>query len=264
MAHRRDMGRDLRHDRTMRVAVLSDIHANLVALEAVLAESDVRSADRVVLLGDIAVGPVPVESLDLLASLGDRAVWVHGNCERELLAAYDGTGLESPNAGMAIATAALIQPRHRELLDGLPLTVTLDVDGLGLVLFCHATPRRDDDFVLVDSPVPVWRRALGGVEEATVVIGHTHMPFDRLVDRRRVVNAGSVGMSYGTTGAAWALLGPTVQLRTTAFDVEAAAAAVRGSGYADAAEWERQYLRESPSDTDALEVFTGMVDPIDG
>ena len=200
----------------MRVAVLSDIHANLVALEAVLAEPDVRSADRVVLLGDIAVGPVPVESLDLLASLGDRAVWVHGNCERELLAAYDGTGLESPNAGMAVATAALLQPRHRELIDGLPLTVTLDVDGLGPVLFCHATPRRDDDFVLVDSPVPVWRRALEGVEERTVVMGHTHMPFDRLVDRRRVVNAGSVGMSYGTDGAAWALLGPTVQLRTTA------------------------------------------------
>ena len=68
----------------MRVAVLADIHANLPALEAVLAEPDVRPADRVVLLGDIALGPMPAESLDLLASLGDRAVWVHGNCEREI------------------------------------------------------------------------------------------------------------------------------------------------------------------------------------
>ncbi len=247
----------------MRVAVLSDIHANLVALEAVLAEPDVLSADRLVLLGDIALGPVPVESLDLLASLGDRAVWVHGNCERELLAAYDGTAVESPNGGMASATAALLQPRHRELIDGLPLTVTLEVDGLGQVLFCHATPRRDDDFVLVDSPVPVWRRALEGVEQATVVMGHTHMPFDRLVDRRRVVNAGSVGMSYGAEGAAWALLGPTVQLRTTPFDTDAAAEAVRGSGYSDAHEWVQQYLVEPPSDTDALEVFSKLVDPLD-
>ncbi len=247
----------------MRVAVLSDIHANLVALEAVLAEPDVLSADRLVLLGDIALGPVPVESLDLLASLGDRAVWVHGNCERELLAAYDGTGVESPNGGMATATAALLQPRHRELIDGLPLTVTLEVDGLGQVLFCHATPRRDDDFVLVDSPVPVWRRALEGVEQATVVMGHTHMPFDRLVDRRRVVNAGSVGMSYGAEGAAWALLGPTVQLRATPFDTDAAAKAVRGSGYADADEWVQQYLVEPPSDTDALEVFSKLVDPLE-
>jgi predicted phosphodiesterase len=247
----------------MRVAVLSDIHANLLALEAVLDEPDVRSADQVVLLGDIALGPVPVESLDLLASLGDRAIWVHGNCEREVLAAYDGTGVESPNGGMATATAALLQPRHRALLDGLPLTVTLDVDGLGPVLFCHATPRRDDEFVLVDSPVPVWRRALDGVEEATVVMGHTHMPFGRLVDRRRVVNAGSVGMSYGAKGAAWALLGPTVQLRTTAFDTDAAAAAVRGSGYDGADEWVQQYLVDPPSDTDALDVFTGLVDPLD-
>jgi predicted phosphodiesterase len=247
----------------MRVAVLSDIHANLVALEAVLDEPDVRSADRVVLLGDIGLGPVPVESLDRLADLGDRAVWVHGNCERELLAAYDGTDVGGRNAGMATATAALLEPRHRELIDGLPLTVTLDVDGLGAVLFCHATPRRDDEMVLVDSPVPVWRRALEGVEEATVVMGHTHMPFDRLVDRRRVVNAGSVGMSYGASGAAWALLGPTVQLRTTAFDTDAASAAVRRSGYADAEEWVQQYLVEPPSDTDALEVFTPMVDPLD-
>ena len=247
----------------MRVAVLSDIHANLVALEAVLAEPDVLSADRLVLLGDIALGPVPVESLDLLASLGDRAVWVHGNCERELLAAYDGTAVESPNGGMATATAALLQPRHRELIDGLLLTVTLEVDGLGQVLFCHATPRRDDDFVLVDSPVPVWRRALEGVEQATVVMGHTHMPFDRLVDRRRVVNAGSVGMSYGAEGAAWALLGPTVQLRTTPFDTDAAAEAVRGSGYSDADEWVQQYLVEPPSDTDALEAFSKLVDPLD-
>ena len=247
----------------MRVAVLSDIHANLVALEAVLAEPDVESADRVVLLGDIAVGPVPVESLDLLVSLGDRAVWVHGNCERELLAAYDGTRLEGPGAGMAVATATLLQPRHRELLDGLPLTLSLDVDGLGAVLFCHATPRRDDEVVLVDSPVPVWRRALEGVEERTVVMGHTHMPFDRLVDGRRVVNAGSVGMSYGAKGAAWALLGPTVQLRTTAFDTDAAAAAVRGSGYDGADAWVQQYLVDPPSDTDALAVFTGLVDPLD-
>ncbi|HET9944035.1 MAG TPA: metallophosphoesterase family protein, partial [Actinomycetes bacterium] len=135
--------------------------------------------------------------------------------------------------------------------------------GLGPVLFCHATPRRDDDFVLVDSPVPVWRRAMEGVEERTVVMGHTHMPFDRLVDRRRVVNAGSVGMSYGTDGAAWALLGPTVQLRTTSFDTDAAAAAARASGYADAEDWVQQYLVEPPSDTDALEVFSRSVDPLD-
>ncbi len=246
----------------MRVAVLADIHANLPALEAVLAEPDVVSADRVVLLGDIALGPMPAETLDLLDSLGERAVWVHGNCEREVLAAYDGTVGDTMNATAAHATAALIEPRHRDLLDGLPLTVSLDVEGLGPVLFCHATPRRDDEMVLVDSPMAVWRRAFDSITERTVALGHTHMPFDRLVDRRRAVNAGSVGMSYGADGASWALLGPTVQLRRTAYDIEAAAARIATSEYADVEEWVRQYVREPPSDAEALEVFTELVDPL--
>ena len=90
----------------MSVAVLADIHANLPALEAVLAEPDVRAADRVVLLGDIALGPMPAETLDVLAGLGERAVWVHGNCEREVLAAYDGVAADTMNATAAAATAS--------------------------------------------------------------------------------------------------------------------------------------------------------------
>lgn len=247
----------------MSVAVLADIHGNLPALEAVLAEPDVVTADRVVLLGDIALGPMPAESLDLLASLEKRAVWVHGNCEREAVTAYDGDWLAGPNADAARATAALLDPHHRDLIDGLPLTVTLDVGGVGPALFCHATPRRDDEVVLVDSAMPVWRRALAGVRQPLVVLGHTHMPFDRLVDGRRVVNPGSVGMSYGAPGACWALLGPTVQLRRTAYDVEAAAGRIRAGGHPDAAAWAQDYLLSPPGDAAALETFTGLVDPID-
>jgi predicted phosphodiesterase len=249
------------HDRDMRVAVLADIHGNLPALEAVLTEPDVTSADRVVLLGDIALGPMPAESLDLLASLGERAVWVHGNCEREVVSAYDGGPADNPNAAGAHATASLLSRRHRDLLDGLPLTVSLDVEGLGPVLFCHATPRRDDEFVLVDSPLPVWQRALVSVEESLVVMGHTHMPFDRLVDRRRAVNPGSIGMPYGALGACWALLGPTVQLRRTPYDVEAATARISAGGYPGADVWARDYVLEPPSDAEALEVFGDLVDP---
>jgi predicted phosphodiesterase len=247
----------------MRVAVLADIHANLPALEAVLAEPDVAAADRVVLLGDIALGPMPAESLDLLASLGERAVLVHGNCEREVVAAFDGRGAPGPNGESARAAASLMQRRHRDLLDGLPLTVTLDVDGLGPVLFCHATPRRDDEFVLVDSPLSVWERALAGVEEPVVVMGHTHMPFDRLVGGRRAVNPGSVGMSYGVPGACWALLGPDVTLRSTAYDVELAAARIRSGGHPDGTAWAAQYVVAPPGDAEALAVFTDLVDPFD-
>ena len=246
----------------MRVAVLADIHGNLPALEAVLAEPDVVAADAVVLLGDIALGPMPAESLDVLAALGARAVWVHGNCEREAVSAYDGEPVPGPNGDAARDTASLLDRRHRDLLDGLPLTVTLDVDGLGPTLFCHATPRRDDEFVLVDSPLPVWRRALAGVAEAVVVMGHTHMPFDRLVDGRRVVNPGGVGMSYGAPAACWALLGPSVQLRRTPYDVEAAASRIAASGHATGEAWAREYVLEPYGDAEALEAFTALVDPL--
>src|SRR5215472_5653936 len=69
----------------MLVAVLSDIHGVMPALEAVLAEPDVGAADLVVLTGDLASGPQPVETLDTLRALGDRAVWVRGNADRELV-----------------------------------------------------------------------------------------------------------------------------------------------------------------------------------
>jgi predicted phosphodiesterase len=244
--------------RCQTVAVLADIHGNLPALEAVLAEPDVAAADAVVLLGDIALGPLPGETLDRLAGLGDRAVWVHGNCERELVTAFDGGEIPGPNGASAAATAALISAAHRDLLTGLPLTVTLDVAGLGPVLFCHASPRRDDEMVLVDSPPQRWAQVLAGVTAPTVVCGHTHMQFDRLAAGHRVLNPGSVGMAYGQTGAPWALLGEQVCLRSTPYDAEAAAARIGAGGYQDAASWAREYVLTRYSADEALEAFTGI------
>jgi predicted phosphodiesterase len=243
----------------MRVAVLADIHGNLPALEAVLSDVEDAGVDRLVLPGDIALGPLPAETLDLLASLGDRAIWVHGNCEREVVSAYDGAGAPSPDGDGARDCAGLLQQRHRDLIDGLPMTVSLDIDGLGPTLFCHATPRRDDEFLLVDSPVASWNAALEGVHERSVVCGHTHMPFDRLVDGRRVVNPGSVGMAYGPPGAYWALLGPNVELRRTTYDVAAAAARITAGPHPRAKEWAHDYVLNPPGDAEALEVFTKLV-----
>jgi predicted phosphodiesterase len=239
-----------------RVAVLADIHGNLPALDAVLAEPDVLTADAIVLLGDIALGPLPGPVLDRLAELGDRAVWVHGNCEREMVTAFDGGVVPGPFGEDAAKTAALIGREHRDRLDGLPLTVTLEVDGLGPVLFCHASPRRDDEMVLVDSPPERWAEVLAGVAEPTVVVGHTHMPFDRLAAGRRAVNPGSVGMPYGHPGAGWALLGPGVTLRRTRYDLPAAVAAISASPMPGAAEWAAEYVAQHHPDTAALEAFT--------
>lgn len=239
-----------------RVAVLADIHGNLPALDAVLREVDAAGADLVVLLGDIALGPLPGPTLDRLAGLGDRAVWVHGNCEREMVTAFDGGEVPGPFAADAVASAALIDRAHRDLLDGLPLTVTVDIDGLGPTLFCHASPRRDDEMLLVDSPPQRWAGALAGVGAGTVCLGHTHMPFDRLADRQRVLNPGSVGMPYGHAGAAWALLGPDVTLRRTEYDTAAAARQIGASKLANAGEWASEYVLQHYSDAEALAAFT--------
>ena len=239
----------------MSVAVLSDIHGVLPALEAVLAEPDVASADRIVLTGDIAAGPQPVEVLDLLRSLGDRVTWVRGNADRELVEYRQGKTGSIPDA-IAPWAAEQLTDDHVRLLAGLPLSVTVPVDGLGDVLFCHATPRDDEEVVLVDSRLDRFREVLGGVVADTVVCGHTHMPFTRLAHRRLVVNPGSVGMPYGRTGAHWALLGPGVQLRRSTYDIEAACArVVAESSYPDAAEWADYFLHSRASDADALEVF---------
>ncbi|MGW1059551.1 metallophosphoesterase family protein [Micromonospora rubida] len=238
-----------------RIAVLSDVHGALPPLEAVLAEPDVAAADLIVLTGDIAAGPQPVEVLDLLTGLGDRACWVGGNADRELVEARAG----KPSA-IEVSNWAAGQLRDDQVarLAALPPTVTLSVAGLGEVLFCHATPRDDEEVVLVDSRMARWAEVLAGVpaDVRAVVCGHTHMPFARLVDRRLVVNPGSVGMPYGGPGADWALLGPGVQLRRTAFDVDAACTrVVAESGFPGAAAWADEYLRSRHSDADALAVF---------
>lgn len=237
------------------VAVLSDIHGVLPALEAVLAEPDVAAADLIVLTGDIAAGPQPVEVLDRLAGLGDRACWVRGNADRELVEARAGRDLTIEVSNWA---AAQLRDDQVDRLAQLPRTVTLTIDGLGPVLFCHATPRDDEEVVLVDTRMARWVEVFAEVppEVRTVVCGHTHMPFTRLVDRRLVVNPGSVGMPYGGPGAYWALLGPGVQLRRTDFDVDAACARVAAeSTYPDAAGFADEYLRSRNSDADALAVF---------
>ena len=244
----------------MRVAVLADIHGNLPALDAVLAEAEAAGADVIVLNGDMATGPMPAQTLERLAGLGERAVWVRGNCERELAGAWDGTlDPDLPEVARVPAEycAAQLERAHRDLLDGLPLSVTLEVTGLGPVRFCHATAVSDTAIVLVDSPVAGFRAGFADVTEATVVLGHTHMPFDRLADRRRFVNPGSVGMPYGRPGGHWALLsGGDVSLRRVEIDVEAAIAAViAGSTYPGRAAWAEEYLRAESSDADAIAAF---------
>ncbi|MFE9636406.1 metallophosphoesterase family protein [Streptomyces sp. NPDC006463] len=240
-----------------RTAVLSDIHGVLPALEAVLDEPEVRAADRIVLTGDIAAGPQPTQVLDLLAGLGDRVVWISGNADRELLEYRRGQRDTIPDP-IAPWAAEQLRGDHLDLLACLPRSLTLTLRGMGKVLFCHATPRDDEEVVLVDSRLDRWQEVFGSLDAdiRTVVLGHTHMPFVRLAHGRLVINPGSVGMPYGRTGAHWALLGPGVELRTTNFDIEAAITQVtQDSSYPEIAEWADYFLRAHATDAAALAAF---------
>lgn len=240
------------------VAVLSDVHGVLPVLDAVLAEPDVVAADVVVITGDHASGPQPVAVLDRLSMLGDRVVLVRGNADRELVALARGESIDVPDEVTPWAVGQL-SPEHVDLLAGLPHPVTLEVEGFGPVVFCHGTPRDDEEVVLVDSRLERWAEVFEGLpgEVQTVVCGHTHMPFTRLVDRRLVINPGSIGMPYGRPGGHWALLrGGEVSMRRTVVDVDAVCAqVVAGSVFPSCQEWVDYFVRAAASDADALTLF---------
>ena len=189
----------------MRVAALYDIHGNLPALDAVLAEVD---ADVIVIGGDTVMGPMPSETLERLRGLDADVRFIRGNADREVY--EDKPGL-APHEAFEYARSRL-SAEQVEFLRGLPLTLSI-----GRVLFCHATPRNDEEIFTKITPDERWREALAGVDADVVVCGHTHVQFDRRIGDIRLVNAGSVGMPYEREpGAYWALLdGTDVELRHT-------------------------------------------------
>jgi predicted phosphodiesterase len=217
----------------MRVAALYDIHGNLPALEAVLAEIQRHHVDRIVVGGDSIWGPFPSETVDVLRDLGDGALIIRGNSEREVVDRLDLSGRLPPELVPPVRwTAETLRDDQREFVGGLPKGCTLELDELGPTLFCHATPRSDEELITQETPDDVLREIFAPVEEDIVACGHIHMQYDRITSGRRIVNAGSVGMPYEREpGAYWALLGPSVELQRTPYDVERAAASIRATGF---------------------------------
>jgi predicted phosphodiesterase len=242
----------------MRVAALYDIHANLPALEAVL--EDVRRAgvERIVVGGDVLPGPMPCESLAALLNEHPAVDCIQGNGEREVLACLRGaeSGTLPEQARKALRwVAAQLDAEHERTLSSWPKTLRLNVDGLGAVLFCHATPRSDTEMFTRLTSEERLAPVFAGLDDAVVVCGHTHMQFDRQVKDIRVLNAGSVGMPFGGTGAYWLLLGPDVEFRRTPYDLPRAADFIRNTQYPEAEEFASHYVLNSPPEAEMLEAF---------
>jgi putative phosphoesterase len=199
------------------VAALYDVHGNLPALEAVLAEVEHERPDVVLFGGDLVWGPWPRETLELALSLGERTLFVRGNWER---------GLFETEEASAVWTREQLTAEQCDLVRSWPETVSLDG-----VLYCHATPRSDEEIVLPGFDGSPWEDAFAGVDEPLVVCGHTHLQFDVRRAGRRIVNPGSIGNPTVRATAWWALVGQVVELRTTDYDTAAAAAAMRATGF---------------------------------
>jgi predicted phosphodiesterase len=210
------------------IGVLYDVHGNLVALQAVLADAERAGVSTYVLGGDYATfGPWPHETVDLLETLPTVAR-IRGNVDRWLREEP-----EVPESAKEFVTTAVTVARDVlgaaivERLYGLPEKSQLD--GM---LVCHGSPVSDIETFARD-PQPGEERLLGGETQRTILFGHSHLQFSRAgPNGTRLVNPGSVGAPLdGDPRAAWALYARgEIALRRTAYDVERAAAQMRSYG----------------------------------
>ncbi len=241
----------------MRVGVVSDVHGNLVGLEAVLADVAGERVDRVVCLGDVAaMGPQPGEAVARVRGLGWATV--KGNTDEWLDDPAAGTGGAGEGedarriAEIVAWGAGRLSGEDRAWLGALPATVEVPL-GEGVALLCyHGSPRSNTDRILPTTPDDELERLLDGHAAAVCVGGHTHLAMLRRHRERLVVNPGSVSLpvqrfptvppSRTPPWAEYALIGweegrLSVELRGVPLDLDAVEGAARGSGMPHAAWW---------------------------
>ncbi len=197
-------------------ALLYDVHGNLPALEAVLADAAAAGAERFVLGGDYALfGAFPVETVERLREFD--AIWIRGNTDRWLVEDADAPDNEFVVRSLAYSRETLGEAVSRELVS---LPATDEVNG---ALVCHASPLSDMDTFMPEPQAPeAEREMLAGATQDVIVFGHSHLQFERELDGRLLVNPGSVGLPFdGDHRAAYAIWrgGRDFDLRRVEYDV---------------------------------------------
>src|SRR6516162_3999042 len=214
----------------MRIAAIYDIHANLPALEPVIGKIRQEQVDNVVVGSDVLPGPMPLETLERLQDLDVPVRFVYGNGEvavLEQLAGRDPAAVPEPYRPIIRWTAEQLDPEHQRFLAAWPKTLCLNLPGLGEALFCHATPRNENECFTRLTPESRLLPVFAGLGAALVVCGHTHMPF-------------------GQPLADWLLLGPEVELRHTRYDLPKAAERIRATNYPQAEDFARNSVLQPP------------------
>ena len=223
----------------MRIGILSDIHGNLHALDAVLANVEAKQTDAIYCLGDlVGYGAFPNEVIERVRTRGIPTII--GNYD-------DGVGYDRDDCGCAYRDAGEQERGQRSLmwtrahttaenktfLRGLVAEIRRDLDGRRLLLV-HGSPRRMNEYLFEDRPLSSFQRLAASSNADIIVYGHTHRPYTKLVDGVRFINAGSVGKPKdGDRRAGYVILNANrdddgqVEFVRLEYDVEAAARAIQ-------------------------------------
>lgn len=235
----------------MRVAIVSDSHGDLVALEAILADVRRMAPDRVVIAGDIAQGgPQPVEVMDRLLGLG--CPMVRGNSDDFLVRLAGEKALDSDLPAEVLArgrkSVELLGPERIQALAELPLSWNLRIPAFGTLTVVHATPWSNEDVVLATDASHVAERMLDEAAADALAYGHIHSPYQRQVGRRLLLSVGAVAGSNDTDprpcytvldldSEVWA------EVRRVECPAEERLAAYEGAGFEVSEKSRRQLLR---------------------
>lgn len=228
----------------MRIAIISDIHGNITALDAVLADLRTRLVDATYCLGDlVGYAAHPNEVTERVRAEGIPTIM--GNYD-------DGVGFDRDECGCAYTnpvdkalgdqslawTKAIVTPENKAFLRTLATEIRFDADGRR-VLLVHGSPRRINEYLFEDRPISSFQRLAASSNADIIVFGHTHKPYTRRVDDVLLVNAGSVGKPKdGDWRACYVILDASdattpVEFIRVSYDVASEAAAIRASDLPD-------------------------------
>jgi putative phosphoesterase len=237
----------------MRIGLISDLHGNLLALEAVLAKLDEEAVDRLVCLGDVAVGPWSSDTVKRVAALDCPCIV--GNWDAWMLDGVPPVG--DSDAGrmlleMGSFWAAQLDEDDLAFMRLAEPELRIEVDGGRHLMFFHGSPRSYNEPILAATPTERLTHMLEGLDGPIVCVGHTHVQMVRRLPSTLIVNPGSVGMPFLEWPVAaarvcrWAEYGildyeddgsVNVQLRRTPYDADALIAYTLGSGVPHAEWW---------------------------
>jgi putative phosphoesterase len=225
----------------MRIALLSDIHGNLLALDACLADLDSQGgADGVVVAGDLCLdGPKPKKVLQRLEEIG--AACVRGNTDRYLSEDGSGETFEAAEGARIAWTRREIGERWVSWLKELPFALRIGEDDNQL-LVVHANPTTDDEHIWPDAEEEELERLVGREPATAIAFGHLHIPFVRMWRGKLLVNVSSAGLPKdGDPRAGYAIItersaGWEVKHRRVAFDVKKVATQLADCGIPESAD----------------------------